>query len=907
MMTTLFFRFGAAQRAASVLTAVFLAASLLPASSWAETFYPFHFLTRRTHVGFPEHVSTADINGDGHQDAILNGNSQPFIAIAFGHGDGTFEEDFSSNVNDPTLGDASVFCDLNRDGKADFVLYSGTGLLVALGHGDGTFGPSVNVPGDPALSGGKIFAGDIDGDGWIDVATGPSGHLVIWRNHQDGTLEPYVTRDVGLTAIALQDLDGDGRLDVGGSQLDGGGMLRIAVAKGHGDGTFDASVLSALGAPVGFGDADGDGLADALVSPSGGPTSVCFGNGPDSFADAQVIGSFEAGAFADLNGDGRDEIVGVDGVQLLVAHVEADRTLGPTDVTPEPGVYEIEKVADLNGDGRPDFAGTLDAFNLFTVFLSDGASGFHSVPEYPTGARPTRVQLADLNGDGNLDVVHTNAIDGTISVRLGSGLGHFGARSDFPAGSTPMGLAVADLNRDGLVDVAASDSGANDVQVLLGNGAGGFGPPVPYATGGGPVDVALADVNGDGILDVVTANRTGQSISVLLGNGDGTLGAHTDFAAGLPPRRVALADLTTDGRPDVVALGNANRIAVLLGNGGGGLGPPTLVLANNATGDIGIWGALSLRDWNGDGKVDVVVATLKRMTFLPGNGSGSFGPFQETLSLFGATDVAVGDVDQDGKADLIIASDMANAGFNAGSLATYFGNGNGTYQWGTGYGADRYPSGLAVADLNGDGAPDAVVVNASSNDLNVFLHEVNGPVAALASIASAEALADRVRLVWQGAPYLTATLYRRVATAEWMVVAPVVADGSGRISYEDGAVVAGHSYSYRLGAGQGASEIFFGDVTVRIPLGASFTLGDASPNPASGPWSVSFSLPGSGPARLEIVDLAGRIVATRPVGQLGEGSHVLSLPETRSLGSGIYFLRLIRGTETRLTKVVAIH
>ena len=891
------------RRSISALTALVLAASLLPASSSAEASYPFHFLSRRTHMGFPQSVATADINGDGYQDVIIYGTGPPaFSTIAFGHGDGTFEQDVPSNVDG--FGKGSVFCDLNRDGKADFVLYSGTGLTVALGHGDGTFGPSTNVPGDPSLSGGLIFAGDIDGDGWIDIATGPPGHLVIWRNHQDGTLEPYVTRDVGLTAVALQDLDSDGKLDLGGFQLDGGGMLRIAVAKGHGDGTFDPSVLSALGTPDAFGDADGDGLADALVGDTYGPTSICFGNGPDSFGDAQLVGSFEPVAFADVNGDGRDEIIGYL-YSFLVVHVAPDRTLGPTDAYPAPGTLPFQKVADLNGDGRPDFAGVSDAFNQFHVILSDGAGGFHEVPQYPTGARPMRVQLADLDRDGNLDVIHTNALDGTISVRLGDGGGHFGPRSDFPAGTQPMALAVADVNHDGLLDVAVADSVGNDVQVLIGNGAGGLGPPAPNATGSGPVDIALADLNGDGILDVVTANRTGQSLSVLLGNGDGTFGAHSDFNAGLPARRVALADLTGDGHLDAVAFGNGNRVAVLLGNGSGGFGPAALTFVNNGGADDDIWGALSLRDWNGDGKVDVVAATLKRMTFLPGNGNGTFGASQQTLSLFGATDIAMGDVDQDGKPDLIISADMASGGYNAGALTTYFGNGDGTFQWGTGYGADLFPSGLAVGDLNGDGFVDAVVVNALSNNLDVFLHATNGPVPALASIASAEALTDRVRLVWQGAPYVAATLYRRVATGEWTVVAPVVGDPSGRITYEDDDVTAGQSYSYRLGAGIGASEIFFGDVTVHMPLGLSFALSGSVANPTQGPWNVAFTLPGTGSAHLDIVNLAGRIVATRSVGQLGPGSHVLSLPETRSLGAGIYFLRLTRGTETKLAKVVA--
>jgi VCBS repeat protein/FG-GAP repeat protein len=89
------------------------------------------------------------------------------------------------------------------------------------------------------------------------------------------------------------------------------------------------------------------------------------------------------------------------------------------------------------------------------------------------------------------------------------------------------------------------------------------------------------------------------------------------------------------------------------------------------------------------------------------------------------------------------------------------------------------------------------------------------------------------------------------------------------------------------------------------PITTHFAL-SATPNPASGPWSVSFSLPGSGPAHLEVIDLAGRIVAKREVGHFGAGTHVLALPETGSLPTGVYFLRLTRGTQTQVAKVCAI-
>ena len=49
------------------------------------------------------------------------------------------------------------------------------------------------------------------------------------------------------------------------------------------------------------------------------------------------------------------------------------------------------------------------------------------------------------------------------------------------------------------------------------------------------------------------------------------------------------------------------------------------------------------------------------------------------------------------------------------------------------------------------------------------------------------------------------------------------------------------------------------------------------------------------PARLDLMDVAGRVMSTRQVGALGPGTHSLVLSDGGTLRPGIYFLRLTQG------------
>ena len=97
--------------------------------------------------------------------------------------------------------------------------------------------------------------------------------------------------------------------------------------------------------------------------------------------------------------------------------------------------------------------------------------------------------------------------------------------------------------------------------------------------------------------------------------------------------------------------------------------------------------------------------------------------------------------------------------------------------------------------------------------------------------------------------------------------------------------------------------------TSDVPDGGSlaFALEGVRPNPSVGePLRVAFTLPDAAPARLDLLDVAGRRVATREVGSLGGGRHAVDLTAGAPLAPGLYLVRLTQGASVRVTRVVVL-
>jgi hypothetical protein len=142
--------------------------------------------------------------------------------------------------------------------------------------------------------------------------------------------------------------------------------------------------------------------------------------------------------------------------------------------------------------------------------------------------------------------------------------------------------------------------------------------------------------------------------------------------------------------------------------------------------------------------------------------------------------------------------------------------------------------------------------------------------------------------------------------------------------------------NYHLQAGSpcvdaGAAAITWNGITVRAPpylgaapdLGAHETTGapvsaDATfppgelvlagvrPNPSRNEFTVVFTLPDASPARIDLMDLSGRRILTRDLAALGRGSHVVGLPEARTLPAGVYLVRLSQSGRSLTTRAVVV-
>ena len=167
------------------------------------------------------------------------------------------------------------------------------------------------------------------------------------------------------------------------------------------------------------------------------------------------------------------------------------------------------------------------------------------------------------------------------------------------------------------------------------------------------------------------------------------------------------------------------------------------------------------------------------------------------------------------------------------------------------------------------------------------------PTPAFASLVSAIADPDRVRIEWSVDAAGEVTVERATETDAWLPAGTAMADGTGRVRWEDTAVEPGMRYGYRLALGAGGGAPYAGEAWVEVPRVARLAIAGLSPNPGGPNASIVFSLGSSERATIELVDLAGRRVFSREVGSMGPGTHALSLGGR--MAPGVYWLRLTQG------------
>ncbi|NHT18060.1 S8 family serine peptidase [Cellulomonas sp. IC4_254] len=212
-----------------------------------------------------------------------------------------------------------------------------------------------------------------------------------------------------------------------------------------------------LGAPV-VTDVEGDGTEDVVTSGAAG-TLVLRGDGAGGLAAPAVVGpALPDVQAADLTGDGRAELVGLDGRVLLQ---QADGTFVPGATVPDPGkVGALDVVlADVTGDDRVDLV-RLYLLGAVHVWPGRGDGTFGSLVLSTAVTAARRIAVADVTGDGRADVVARNQTLGEVAVLEQSPTGALerGWRVTVPEDATTDGepLAVGDLTGDGRADVVVT-------------------------------------------------------------------------------------------------------------------------------------------------------------------------------------------------------------------------------------------------------------------------------------------------------------------------------------------------------------------------------------------------------------------------------------------------------------------
>src|SRR5215831_2477391 len=286
-------------------------------------------------------------------------------------------------------------------------------------------------------------------------------------------------------------------------------------------------------------------------------------------------------------------------------------------------------------------------------------------------------------------------------------------------------LVLADVNGDGRLDLVTSHLLRRLVTVQIGDGTGRFAAAAgsPIVLGYPPGDIKLGDVNNDGALDLVVTNSDRDTVDIFLGNGKGgfSLGPGSPFTASASvefyTRSLHLVDLNEDGKLDIITANQRrNTFATLFGNGRGGFTPGPTTTFHSGQGHY----VFAFGDIDGDGRLDVVTVSGKKgfssepalVTTLRGDGKGAFrNTSEEPISVpaAGLRFVTLADMNGDRRLDIVISH-------SDGQLSVLLNNGAGRFRPAP---AAPYDLGVpsfafAIADVNRDGRNDIVVATVDS-------------------------------------------------------------------------------------------------------------------------------------------------------------------------------------------------
>jgi hypothetical protein len=310
---------------------------------------------------------------------------------------------------------------------------------------------------------------------------------------------------------------------------------------------------------------------------------------------------------------------------------------------------------------------------------------------------------------------------GNIRAYLGRGSNGLLHSHVTPFLNNAKAVAAGDFNGDGKLDVAVAT--ASNVTIMIGDGSGDFSPGVTF--GNFP----------DSIWGIAAANFAGGNTpyvavgaaDLVIYQGDGQ-GSFTQFSTvqQVAPGssgavgKIVVKDVNGDGKLDLVLAGAGPNVVVLLGDGAGHFTVASEI-ALAAT-------SVTVGDFNGDGILDVALSDYGNV-FWPyfGDGTGNFTPGVSAPAGSAPLDIDAADFNHDGNLDVAVAD------FLFGSILTMpttslvvFGGSQGNFPNNLVLNAGNQTNKVSAVDVNSDGWADIVLMNDGSNDFDVFLNDQTG-------------------------------------------------------------------------------------------------------------------------------------------------------------------------------------
>jgi 6-phosphogluconolactonase (cycloisomerase 2 family) len=732
-------------------------------------------------AGSPANVSIADFDGDGKLDlAVVNISSN---IVSFYRNTSTNTISFAAKI-DFTTGASPygiAIADFNGDGKQDIAVANYASNTVSVLKNNSSPGNiSFGVKSDFTIGAGPftITSGDVDGDNKADLVStnSQSNSISILRNISDVNGISFASRiDIGTIAspatATIADFDNDGKQDIAvGSET----VATVSIYRnlsGVGNISLSSKVDYSIAGPsyyVAAGDLNGDGKPD-IVSGfiSSNIISVIENTStPGILSFSQKINyTSDSGPFytivQDVDGDGVNDFVSANSNSnsISVFRNNLNASLVPTISSFTPTSATSGTIVTINGSnfngatavnlgGVAASSFTITSSNTIQAVVSTGASGDVSVTTVTGTATlpgftyftpvvittPVITTFTPQSGPIAATVIITGI---NFSPLASNDIVYFGAVKANVINASSTSLTVTVPSGTTYEPITVTSNGFTGYwnkpfNVTFPGATGTFLPEAfsnridSITNNNDSYGISISDLDGDGKPDLITANYQNGTISIIKNassTGKIQLESKMDFISGSNSNRVKTADLDGDGKPDILVTSFSSNYVSIYRNTSSNNNITFADKIDFAT-ELGPED-VSVGDIDGDGRPDMVVVNGNSHTVSifrntsTSPGIISFAPYVNFLPSTHPFRVSIADMDNDGKPDLVIAN--AGASSNSISILRNLSTiGAISFAIKVDYPAGTRPYGQAVGDLDGDGKPDVVVINNGSSTLSIF-------------------------------------------------------------------------------------------------------------------------------------------------------------------------------------------